>query len=68
MADKINAREKRLEDIALQLLEMYHEEKEKQIVAMRMAANSAAERDKAKTAERRLWREIASIREDILRD
>lgn len=67
-AISVDEQTKRLQDIALQLLQMYQTEREKQIVAMRMAAGSAYERDAAKIKQEMLWKEIASIKAEILRE
>lgn len=65
---ELKAKNKKLTDIALQLLAMYQEEKEKQLTAMRVSAQSARERDKAKELQVRLWRETDLIREEIMRE
>ena len=65
---ELKAKNKKLTDMALQLLAMYREEKEKQLTVMRVSAHTARERDKAKELQIRLWRETDSIREEIMRE
>ena len=48
-----------IQEAAIELLERYKEEKQKQIAAMRMAAASSYERDQAKRKQAKLEKEVA---------
>lgn len=48
-----------IQDVAIELLDRFREEKQKQIAAMRMAAASSYERDQAKRKQAKLEKEVA---------
>lgn len=48
-----------IQEVAIELLDRFREEKQKQIAAMRMAAASSYERDQAKRKQAKLEKEVA---------
>lgn len=59
------SRNEGLRRIALELLEKYRNEKEKQMVVVRLSAKNAQERDKAKMLHAKVRREIEAYEQAI---
>lgn len=68
LEDPINGRKRKfypeetvraIQEVAIELLDRFREEKQKQIAAMRMAAASSYERDQAKRKQAKLEKEVA---------